>query len=107
MNQQATAARTRLAGLERDLETQRLTVAHMERTCTHQWDHPFGAANHIYRKGYHIPGDPEGTMGVDRQLPMDVPAKTEERWTRTCQTCGKVEHSKKPRTVTKTVGGAF
>lgn len=41
--------------------------------------------------GYHFAGDPEGTMGVDRQLPMDMPRQETPKWTRTCTICGLIE----------------
>jgi hypothetical protein len=38
-------------------------------------------------------GDPPGTMGIDRQLPFSVPAKTFPKWTRTCKNCGKQQET--------------
>lgn len=59
--------------------------------------HVFGptVADHIYHKGYHIAGDAPGTMGVDRQLSMDVPARTEKRWKRVCELCAKIEYTQR------------
>lgn len=59
--------------------------------------HVFGptVADHIYHKGYHLPEDPPGTMGVDRQLPMDVPARTERQWKRVCELCAKIEYTQR------------
>ena len=61
----------------------------LERNCQHE----FGEAKYTpeYHPGHHFAGDPPGTMGVDRQLPMDVPSETIPKWTRTCKICGKTE----------------
>ncbi len=63
----------------------------IETSCQHNW----GAtvADHIYHKGYHIPGDPPGKGGADHQFPMDVPARTEKRWKRVCLKCGKIAYT--------------
>ena len=66
-----------------------------EKLCSHVW----GTIEYdpIEHKGYHFSGDPVGTMGIDRQLPMDVPSSIEKRWTRTCIICGKIEETKTTR----------
>ncbi|MBI4918712.1 hypothetical protein HY837_02190 [archaeon] len=60
-------------------------------SCKHQ----FGKTipDHIHYPAYTIPGDPPGTMGVDRRGPCYVDAKTEKRWKRICDVCGKVEYT--------------
>ena len=50
---------------------QRLTL--LVANCQHAWSEP--VEDFIREEGYRIAGDPPGTMGVDRQLPMDVPPK--------------------------------
>ena len=45
----------------------------------------------IEYKGYQTQGDPPGTMGVDWQGPMYIPASTTKQWSRTCTTCGHKE----------------
>lgn len=57
--------------------------------------HKFGETVYdpIVTAGYHISGDPPGTMGVDRQLPMDVPEHVEKRWKRICDICGEIDYT--------------
>jgi len=66
-------------------------LAEIDRTCPHEWGEI--TPDHIHHKGFYSPGDAPGTMGVDRQLPLHVPAKTEHRWKRVCEKCGKVEYT--------------
>lgn len=61
--------------------------------CKHKWGKTENAD--IYHEGYLIPGDPVGTMGVDRQLPCNIPSSTEKRWKRVCEKCGKVDYTKR------------
>ena len=84
-------ANARLADLRRDL-------AFEEERCSHSWGEAEYVPEHI--EGYYSPGDPEGTMGVDRQLPMSVPSRTIPKWKRTCNVCGKVEITDRTKTVT-------
>jgi hypothetical protein len=66
-------------------------LSQVVRECRHEWTAP--VADHIYREGYTIPGDPPGTMGVDWRGPCYVEPKTTHRWKRTCRLCGHVEHT--------------
>lgn len=77
---------------EREVARLRAEIAKIERNCR---PHIWGEAIYdpIHHPGYHDPGDPSGTMGVDRQLPCDVPARIEKRWTRTCKNCGYIEET--------------
>jgi hypothetical protein len=59
--------------------------------CKHEWTEP--VRDDIVLKGYRDPGDPPGTMGVDRQLPFDVPTKITKRWKRKCMNCGEVQYT--------------
>ena len=54
--------------------------------CRHVW----GETKYtpIHHKGYTIPGDKPGTMGVDYRGPCYVEPRTEDRWTRECNICG-------------------
>jgi hypothetical protein len=79
--------------LECELKHLKLQLGEAIRDCPHKWTTPI--ADHIYHKGYTIPGDPPGTMGVDWRGPVDVPSKTEKRWKRTCTVCGHVEFTSK------------
>ncbi len=64
----------------------KIRLAELELACSHMWSEPIYEP--IIHKAYHIAGDPPGTMGVDRQLPMDVPREEIPRWIRTCGLCG-------------------
>jgi hypothetical protein len=86
LQNELTGAKRKLTGAERELDA-------MERTCQHQYG-PV-VYDPVHTKAYTIPGDPPGTMGIDRQLPCHVPASTEERWKRECELCGKVEYTTK------------
>lgn len=87
-------ARIQLGRLQRDLQE-------MEAACPHNHDPSNWKVEYTPERieGYHCPGDPPGTMGVDRQLPFDVPAKTIEKWTRKCKLCGKTEVTQQTRDV--------
>ena len=63
----------------------------IEKDCNHKWSEPKYVP--IRHEAYTIPGDPPGTMGVDRQLPCHVPAKTEDWWERICENCGKLQRT--------------
>ena len=87
------ALREDITKLEQELSIKKNQLQHAERNCAHNWSEV--TPDHIYHKGYTIPGDPPGTMGIDWRGPAYVPAKTEERWKRTCKFCGKVEYTNK------------
>ena len=77
------------------LHLQRLLDA-QERACNggaHSWAAPVYTP--IVHEGYHDPGDPPGTMGVDRQLPMEVPRPEIPRWQRRCLLCGRSEYTER------------
>jgi hypothetical protein len=61
------------------------------RNCKHQWTEP--VRDDIVLEGYHDPGDPVGTMGVDRRLPYDVPTQRTKRWSRKCVNCDEVQYT--------------
>jgi len=54
--------------------------------CQHDWSDP--AYTPVIQEAYFNPGDPPGTMGVDRQLPCHVPRSEIPKWTQTCRICG-------------------
>lgn len=81
--------REQLERLEAQVEEKKRKIRATEDDCIHRWS-PTQPA-HIYHKAYTIPGDPPGTMGIDWRGPCHVPARTEKRWKRTCNSCGKVE----------------
>lgn len=68
-----------------ELDRMRQALAAKQRNCQHVWD----AIKYTpdIREGYQDPGDPPGTMGVDRRLPMYVPRQETPKWTRTCKLC--------------------
>jgi hypothetical protein len=90
-NKRAEELRERIPRLTRELEQLSEELKHIEATCQHSYGDP--VYNPIEHKGYHIAGDPPGVGGADHRFPMDVPAKTEDRWTRVCSCCGKTEHT--------------
>jgi len=78
-----------LAEAEKEVARLRAAISKIEKNCRHNWSDPI--YDPIHHSGYHDPGDPPGTMGVDRRLPCDIPPHTEKRWKRICKTCGYVE----------------
>ena len=76
--------------LERELADVRVQIMAAVRACgSHQW----GEIKYVPTiiKGRQYQGDPEGTMGVDRQLPFYSPATTIQKWERTCIKCGETQ----------------
>lgn len=95
MNAEAQRIRRELAETRLVYDKAVQALRNLEATCHHNWGPT--TDDRIYHKAYHIPGDPPGTMGVDRELPMDVPARTENRWKRVCEHCGLTEHTQKTK----------
>jgi hypothetical protein len=87
----ANALREAIAKLEHELKEKQESLVDVERNCAHVWGETF--SDHINSPGYISPGDPEGTMGIDRRLPLYVPEKVTKRWKRVCSNCGRVEHT--------------
>jgi hypothetical protein len=90
-------AQVKLKEAEEHLNDKMRSLFSAEATCNHVWREPVYAPEH--QPGYHLIGDPEGTMGVDRQLPMNVLRRTIPKWTRTCLMCDKKETTDKTLTV--------
>jgi hypothetical protein len=84
--------RDKVARLKRELAEAQRELELAEARCNNG-RHDWAEAKYepIYHKAYTIPGDEPGTMGIDFRGPCYVPAKTDQRWTRTCKCCGKVE----------------
>lgn len=98
---EASDLRQKISSIERELNQAKNRLKSIELECRHSWGETI--ADHIFSKGYTIPGDPYGTMGVDWRGSYDVPSKTEYRWKRVCQICGKIEYTSKiNEVVTKT-----
>lgn len=83
-------AQAKAAKEKAEAARQRLEAA--ERACQHDWTE--SVYDPIHHKGYYDPGDPPGTMGVDRRLPSQVPPSVEDQWRRECRKCGKVQVTK-------------
>ncbi len=83
--------REKIASLDQELKWAKQELSHAESNCAHIWGEV--VEDHIYEKGYLIPGDPPGTMGVDRRGDFYVQPKTTLRWKRVCNKCGKTEHT--------------
>jgi hypothetical protein len=90
-----------LAEAESNVRVLTATLDARRRGCKHQW----GEVKYtpIIREGYQDPGDPVGTMGVDRRLPMYVPRDEKPQWTRVCSLCGLEEVTARTREETKKV----
>jgi hypothetical protein len=83
---------TEIEQLNQNLREKEYLLNAIDKKCSHMWGETI--PDHIEHKAHTIPGDPPGTMGVDWRGPINVPAKTEERWKRICKICGKIEYSK-------------
>lgn len=85
-------AKALVQAVERTKEASELAQKALElfrQRCSHKWDDPKGVYDPKHHKGYTIPADPPGTMGVDRRThDFYVADTTEDRWTRTCTICG-------------------
>lgn len=88
-NAEAQRLRTSIEQLAAQLEGSKAALQRIVGSCQHEWGETVYDPEHI--PGYHIPGDPPGFGGVDHQFAMDVPAKTNKRWRRTCKICGHSE----------------
>ena len=89
------AAGAEVVRLENQLMSAKVRLATLELQCFHVWDEP--KYTPIIHDGYQDPGDPPGTMGVDRQLPCWIPRQEIPLWTRTCGLCGMVDTTQKVR----------
>jgi hypothetical protein len=76
---------------KRKLKKAQNALADIDRYCQHEWGKTENAD--IYHEGYRIPGDPVGTMGVDRRFASSVPSRTEKRWKRVCKKCAKIDYT--------------
>ncbi len=83
--------REKVEKAKEEYDSAKQSLDNVVNSCSHQ----FGPTipDHIYHPAYTIPGDPPGTMGVDRRGPCYVDAKTEKRWKRICDICGKEEYT--------------
>jgi hypothetical protein len=84
--------RHEIATAESQLESLKSRLDHEVQACRvlrHKWGKT--VYEPIERKGYQTQGDPPGTMGVDWQGPMYIPASTTKQWSRTCASCGHKE----------------
>lgn len=99
-----TSAERELLSLDerrRELE-RRVTQEKQQALCNnHDW-----VVKHEWKRveGYYFAGDPEGTCGVDRRMPMNVPSENiDQGWWRTCSKCGLREKAKSVKIETKEV----
>lgn len=82
---------TALAKAKAEVARLQAAISKIEKDCRHNWGE--AVYDPIRHEGYHDPGDPPGTMGVDRRLPCDVPPRIEKRWKRACKICGYTEET--------------
>ena len=93
MEARASDLRTQVEELTQGLSDAQRDLEQYVDSCSHKFSDP--KYDPIRTESYKIHGDAPGTMGVDRRLPMFVPAKTENRWKRECGLCGEVQYTKK------------
>jgi hypothetical protein len=88
----AHAKKQEIARLASELANAKGQLNALQEACRHR-GHVWGQVQYVpeHHPAYTIPGDPPGTMGVDRRGPCDVPSKTIPRWTRECSDCGLVQ----------------
>lgn len=87
----------RIERLAKELQEATSTLDGIQRRCRHVWGEP--KYNPIVTEAGSSPGDPEGTMGVDRQLPCSWPRTERPRWTRRCQICELEQHTERSEPV--------
>lgn len=75
--------------LQKDLEATKKELRFFQFRCKHNWKDPERKSK--YHEGGYDPGDPPGTMGVDRRPPCSYPSTEDVWYERVCSTCGKVE----------------
>jgi hypothetical protein len=97
MNQQAEQTRRKLKAALEEYNKAKEELGRLERDCVHNWTKPVKEVEHI--AGYTDPGDPPGTMGVDRRLPSYYPSRNIVRFRRTCSICGKEQVTDRTQTV--------
>ena len=101
MNSEIKSLRDIQYKLECDLTHVKAKLFEAIRKCPHKWSLPKYAP--IIIPGGYDPGDPPGTMGVDRRLPFSWPETRTPRWVRTCSECGLEQiTSEVKETITKT-----
>lgn len=102
MNQEAQRIRERYRQSQKEFREAEESLQNLEENCRHIYGSTEDA--HYVVGGYTIPGDPHGTMGVDRRVSVYVPRETKKRWMRKCTLCGKVEYTENVRTEVCEVG---
>ncbi|MDP3027820.1 MAG: hypothetical protein Q8N63_09025 [Nanoarchaeota archaeon] len=91
MEERARNLREQVRRLGGEFKSAQQKLADYEKRCLHK--HEETVYDPIIHLAFHFSGDPPGTMGVDRQLPMDFPETREDRWRRECKKCGLVEYT--------------
>ena len=86
-----------IKNLERQLGAVRYELNKVRNECDHRW------GKVVYdpeiTEAYTVPGDPPGTMGIDRRFPCHVPRQETPKWFRTCTRCGLVQKTTKAQIV--------
>lgn len=80
---------------ENDLRAKRDRLAAIERGCQHRWGKTVydpirypGSPDRMPRDGSYVPYD-------ERPYLQATPPSTRDRWRRTCEVCGRVEHTER------------
>ncbi len=89
MNLEIEQLRKEVCRLENLLENAKSMLTYRLQKCHHRWGDT--VYDPIIIPGGFDPGDPPGTMGIDRRLPFSWPGGRTPRWKRTCMECGLVE----------------
>jgi hypothetical protein len=84
------------ADLKNRLDSTHEEIRRIQSGCRHQWSET--VYDPVVHEAYTFEGDPPGTMGVDRRLPMYVPRTEEKRWKRTCRRCDLTEYTERTDT---------
>jgi hypothetical protein len=99
MNSDIQKMRNEVEKREREFTAAKKRLDDIVNSCQHKFGETI--PDHIVYPGYYSPGDPPGTMGVDRQLPCYVSESVKKRWKRICDICGKIEYTQSVRKETQ------
>lgn len=86
--------------LENELQSLTNQIQSTRTTCQHRWGEVEYCPYVV--EGYMDPGDPPGTMGIDRRLPCWIDRQVTPIWKRTCAKCKLTQETR----FKKTVGGS-
>jgi len=100
LKQQADELQKQAQELQRQATAKLAQANEIRNKCMHKWE--AYTYDPIITKGYTVPGDPPGTMGIDHRNAFYVEGTTTPRWKRRCSQCGYEQTTK----ITKLENGA-